>query len=203
MSVFIFTAKAPRFIALLLVLLFLQACHSHVWQRSAFSPCRFRVQSAECWQAPDKIPRDADLIAVAYAATDSLLQSLSTPLLRDEGIIVSTLVDLNQLHHSSALGRLLSEHIAARLTQQAYTVLEVRLQHDLLYREQDGEFVLSRLVEDLRKTHPVANLVLGTYSIAEDKIYLNIKLVNERSVSLASHSFSLPLGKNTQRLLLE
>ncbi len=203
MSVFISIVKHTRFVWLLLSLLLLEACQSHVWQRSAFAPCRLRVQSGECWRAPDKAPQDADLIAVAYAATDSLLQSLRTPLNKAEGIIITTLVDLNDLHQSSDLGRLLSEHIAARFTQQGYTVLEARLQKDLLYKERDGEFVLSRLVSELRKTHPVANLTLGTYSIAEDQVYFNIKLVNEHSIALASHSFSLPLGKNTLSLLLD
>jgi len=187
----------------LLSLLLLSACHH--WQRSAFVPCRFRLHSGECWQAPVAKVADADLVATAYHAVDQLLQSnfrhRNPALHRDEAIIVTTLVDLNRLHRSSPLGRLLAEHMAARFTQAGYTVIEARLQEDLLYRQRDGEFVLSRIADHLRASYPVATLNLGTYSVAADKVYVTIKLVKENSIVIGSHSFTLPLGKNTRLLL--
>ncbi len=182
---------------LLLLPLYLQGCG--VYQ--AFDPCPHRLQSGDCYQPPaQKIP-DPDLALVTQQAAAALLQHLDKPLDKAQAMLVTSLANVNRLEESSALGRVLSEQLAAHFTQLGYTVREVRLRQDLLVEQDNGEFMLSRSLAAIAPQQAVGLIVTGTYAVAQTQVYVTLKVLNLEGVALASQLLTLPLGENIRRLL--
>jgi hypothetical protein len=78
---------------------------------------------------------------------------------------------------ASNFGRLVSDEIAGRLIQMGYTVPEIRLTRQMMFRA-GGEFMLSSRARDLMLKNQNANLVVvGTYSPMGARTYVNLKLV--------------------------
>lgn len=183
----------------LLALTQLSAC-SH---RPAYGHCAFRTQTGDCYQEPRSKVKDADITAQMFAAADVLLQPLKTPLSRQQTIISTSIADLNDIEHSSGLGRLLGEQLAARFTQRGYTVVEVKFRDNILVQEQNGEFMLSRRLDAIQNEHAAEYVCAGTYSVAHDQVFVSLKLLKDNGVVLASHVLTLPLGPNVEALLNE
>jgi hypothetical protein len=66
-------------------------------------------------------------------------------------LLVATIVNIDSLGQSSRFGRLISEQVATRLTQQGYSVVEMKLRNDVYIQEGTGELLLSRDVRNLSK----------------------------------------------------
>ncbi|MEJ5243687.1 MAG: FlgO family outer membrane protein [Desulfomicrobiaceae bacterium] len=137
-----------------------------------------------------------------YAATDALLGSLRKPIASHLPIMVATLVNIDELTQSSRLGRLISEQIGARLTQLGYNVIELKLRGDIFIKRSEGELLLSREIKDIMQYHKSNTVVVGTYSVAKDFVYINIKMVDgQENVSIAANDYVLPLDGNVRALL--
>ncbi len=186
-------------ILLLFTLLNLSACGAY----QAFDPCAHRLQSGDCYQATGPKIDDPDLLQVTQQAAHALLQVLDKPLDKDKALLVTSLADVNHLEQTSALGRVLSEQLAAHFTRSGYTVREVRFRQDLLVEHDNGEFILSRSLPAIFEHQPVAMIMTGTYAVAQSEVYVSLKILNVDGIALASHLLALPLGENIQRLLMQ
>lgn len=145
---------------------------------------------------------DSRLIAANYAAVDQLLAGLRLPLDTSTPLLVATLVNIDQLNESSRLGRLISEQASARLTRTGHTVIEVKLRGNLFVREGTGELLLSRELKDITTQHHAQAVLVGTYAIANQYVYINLKVVGVHSNTLLSaHDYVLPLDDNIRAML--
>lgn len=169
--------------------------------RPAYGECSYRVKTGEC-AIERRWVEDADLLELMYAAADHLLIPLPAEL-RKESIITTTVADINQLRSSSALGRLLGEHLSARFTQRGHPVIEARLRHDLLVEDANGEFMLSRELQAISREHESKLVSVGTYAVGSDTIYITVRLVAVDGQVLSARQITLPLGPNTFVLLNE
>lgn len=172
-------------------------------QRAAFGGCDFRLHTAECHRPlvnPTKV-RDADLSAAVSAAADALLADLPPRFQRTQ-LVSTSLADLNDLQRTSPLGRLVGEQLAVRFAQRGFHVREVKFRHALKVAE-NGEFMLSREIQRIGREHSAQGISVGTYAVAEDKVYFTMKLVDLGGLVHAAHGFSLPLGPNLQALSRE
>ncbi len=187
----------------LLCLMPLAALLTGCGQRQVFGECDWRLRTGECREFHSARVADADLDRAGAEAVDALLRHLIAPLPKARKLGVVSLANLDDLEHSSALGRLLSEQIATRFTQLGYPVVEIRQRNALAMREREGEFMLSREVgELLSREHALNTLCVGTYSMGANRVYLVLKLLRPSDgLTLAAHSFSLPLGANARALL--
>ncbi len=142
-------------------------------------------------------------IQANYQATDAMLASMSKDrtLPVDATMLVATVVELDTLNESSALGRNISEQVQARLTQRGYAVVEAKLRGQMLMNKVQGELMLSRELRDLQKSHSAEAVVVGTYTLARNYVYVNLKMIGPNNVALAAHNYALPLDRNVRAML--
>ncbi|MBF0212442.1 MAG: hypothetical protein HQM00_02625 [Magnetococcales bacterium] len=137
------------------------------------------------------------LSARNHAAAEALIrnQLQNQPILdKSDTIMVSTFVNLDRLEESSSLGRLISEHIATRLTQLGYPVVATRLRSQVGYVQDHGELMLSREVAKVAAVHSVQAVVTGTFTIADDRIYVNANMnIPGSRLVVSSYDYELPL----------
>ncbi|MCK5877526.1 MAG: hypothetical protein KAG43_07820 [Candidatus Marithrix sp.] len=187
-------------IKLLFIVLLSSLITTSCGHRLAFGGCDFRLKSSECKQQ-QPITKDANLISNSYYAADKLIQgAVSVP--KTTNLLVTSIADIDNLSYSTTLGRLIGEQLAARFTQQGYTVTEAKFNDNLKMIPRNGEFVLSRELRDMKGYSWADTVVTGTYAIGKDKLYITLKLLDfATSKVLSSYAYTLPKGKNTLTLL--
>lgn len=117
-------------------------------------------------------------------------------------LAVATFVDINNLYNSSTFGRLLSEQLISELAMRGYDVLEVRHSETMQIMNDEGEFSLSRDIEMLKDTQQITSLLVGTYAVSPERVYLNVRMIDPRSsIILSSGSVEMPKTDEIERLL--
>jgi TolB-like protein len=145
---------------------------------------------------------DADLVVNSYQAADGLLAQVPWLKGGQQPLLTATFVNVNSLDNSSGLGRIIAEQVSSRLAQQGFTMIELKLRNDVFVKQDAGEFVLSRSVQDISRTHNVAAVVAGTYVVGRTSVYVSARLIRAAdSLILAGYDYSLPLGPDTRALL--
>jgi TolB-like protein len=152
--------------------------------------------------------KDTDLVSASYSATDALLKvAREIENYPNKPILIASFVDVDNVQHSSTLGRTLAEQMGSRVSQHGYKVIEVKLRTNSVFvrgtKDQDeGEFMLSRELQDISFQHDAHAVLVGTYGKGPEVVYITAKLVRTKdSVILGSYDFSLPVGKNTKKML--
>lgn len=153
--------------------------------------------------APYMEAKSDPFIQTNYEAADALIASINPTRTfpPDATMLVATLVELDSLTESSSLGRSVSEQVQARLTQRGYSVIEMKLRGQMLVKKNQGELMLSRELQDLRKTHQAEAVVVGTYTLARNLVYINLKMIDADNVVIGAHSYALPLDRNVRSML--
>jgi len=131
-----------------------------------------------------------NLIVLAGKIADDLTQSAMPPLLPlqpDLPILTTTFVNNNDLKETSRFGRILQEHVTSRLVQLTYSVQELKLRETLLMREQSGEIMLSRNLQEITKqTQSPQAILVGTYSYTDRVMYISARLINPKDRNIIS-----------------
>ena len=117
-------------------------------------------------------------------------------------VLVSTLVDINDLNRSAMLGKLASELISSRLITKRYTVRDATYTRGIDVKPEAGELVLSRDARQLGVATNESAVVAGTFTVAGSEIWLNMRLLKaDDGEVLSSVDAVLPLDPNTRRLV--
>ncbi len=148
---------------------------------------------------------EKEMVDENYKAGRMLLANIRKPLAANEPILIASFVDINDLDTSSTFGRLTAEQIASRLVQGGFQVIEMKLRSDSVWvQEQSGEFLLSRELSEVKSQWKASAVVVGTYAVAQDEVFISAKLVDVRDNSiLSAYDYSLPIGWNIRQLLNE
>lgn len=145
---------------------------------------------------------NSQFIQTNYAATDKLINQLKFNAAPNSTLIISTLVNIDELESSSTLGRLVSEQISARFTQKSYRAIELKFRESVYMAQGQGELMLTRDVRDLANAHAAEAVVVGTYAQSRDFIYINLKVIHPNTNTvLAVHDYALPLDANNRSML--
>ncbi len=99
--------------------------------------------------------------------------------------IVTSFANLNKLSQTNAFGRLVAENVIHELQVRKWKVFEVRLTKDVIINE-TGEFSLSRDINKIREMYKVGGIVTGTYSVVNDHIMVNARVIDINSGLVAS-----------------
>jgi len=146
------------------------------------------------------IERDAVLIRAVYDATDFLVKKQNTPPYlvprSGRGVLVATMVDINDLERASPLGRLVSEQVSSRLAQHGIAVNELKLRGNLYIDKSQGEFLLSREIKNISEVQGADYVITGTYAESNDSVYFTLKLIRAND-SRVSNAFNFKIQKNT------
>lgn len=121
----------------------------------------------------------------------------------DEYVVaVSTFVTLDNLYATSSLGRFLGEQLLSALQQSGLEVIEVRKTPGLMVSPYHGEYALSRSMDEIGLVQTAQAVVVGTYTVAGQEIFVNARLLrNEDNRVLSSASLILPIDAMTANLL--
>lgn len=124
-----------------------------------------------------RTPPRPDLIGSNYKATEILIDQVRTLLPADAPMIVSTVVNINRLENSAPLGRVITEHVLGRLAQSGFGVIELKIRDQIYMKRHEGEFLLTREVRDLVRSHKAQAMIVGTYAEASDRIFISLKVI--------------------------
>ena len=151
---------------------------------------------------PDR--KDADLIGTNYRAIDCLLEHMPCKTAPDPNrrMLVATVVNLDDVKDSSTFGRLTGELLAARLAQHGYSVVHMTIRKGSVVIKDEGEFLLSRDIKELATDYNAASVLVSTYTLSPDKVFVSLKLVNaEANTVVAAVDYTIPKGPRTVALL--
>jgi uncharacterized lipoprotein YajG len=82
--------------------------------------------------------QNSDFTNANYAAVDKLESATAVPIDKNAPLLIATVVNIDSLSQSSRFGRLISEQVATRLTQQGYNVVEMKLRSNVYIKEGAG-----------------------------------------------------------------
>jgi hypothetical protein len=125
----------------------------------------------------------------------------------DSPVLVATVVDVNDFERSSALGRMVAEHVAGRLTQHGYFVREVNLRNALGFRKEEGELLLTREVRRAADRYSAQAVVVGTYAVGDPnygarRAHLSLRLVRPTDGrAISAVDYAIPLDYDIKSLV--
>jgi len=161
-----------------------------------FSGC----STFNCTRLENLLGGDTDLIKFSYTIADSLIQRAMPPLIPrhpDKPILMTTLVDNNDLSQTSRFGRILQEHISSRFVQLGYTVKEIKLTNTLQINPGSGETILSRDLTLLTGNQQAQAIFAGTLSHTGDTMYISTRIINPvNSNIIATDDYRLCMDDN-------
>lgn len=146
--------------------------------------------------------QDDDIVAEVDKAAKRLMKDSDLRARGDTRLIVTSLADVDALGQSSRFGRMVGQHLATAITDRGYNVVELLLSDTIYIDKAQGEFVLTRDVGTLARDFDADAVVVGTYAVAQDRVYVTTKVVRaEDARILSGHTFELMLGPNTRGLV--
>jgi TolB-like protein len=154
------------------------------------------------------VVKDSDIIQESHVAAEVLQlaaespKGVHAPLERHRPLLIASFVNIDNTQASSTFGRMLAEQVGSYFTQHGYDVIELRLRNDVLIKEETGELLLSRELRDITQQHDAQAVVVGTYAVGSDTVFVTTKVIRALDgVVQGSHDYSLSLGPNTKALL--
>ena len=79
---------------------------------------------------------------------------------------------------------------------------ELKLRGDVFVRETTGELLLSREVKDIALVHNASTVLVGTYSMASQFTFVNLKLVSVTTGQIIrAHDYALPNNVDVRALM--
>lgn len=147
---------------------------------------------------------DGNLVKVGYSMADKLADNAAQSIGPSDTLIVASFVNINNLEESSSFGRIIAEQIASRFAQRGQRVIEMKLrQNSIFISEGKGEFMLSRDLREISRTHNASAVVVGTYADGGDRLYVSARLVRPTdSIVISASDFGIPMQPNTINVVL-
>ena len=151
-----------------------------------------------------QLAKDVDIMNTNYRAADALIRKLRVKLNNDNPVLVASFVNLDNLNESSTFGRVVSEQIASRFNQKGYSTIELKLRTNIFIKEGSGEFLLSREMAEISTKHRAQAVVVGSYAVASNRVYLTARVINVNDGRvLSSYDYNIPIGRNIFKMLLK
>jgi TolB-like protein len=117
-------------------------------------------------------------------------------------LILTTVVDLDNLYATTRFGRTLTEALSTSLFRHGFGVVEIRKSAELLIRDNRGELMLTRDAKLLAKQQQAAAILTGTYSLTPTTVILNLRLLDAGSQQVLSVAgLELQRSRNINHLL--
>lgn len=101
-------------------------------------------------------------------------------------IAVTTFVEIDNLYQSSTFGRILAEQLISELSMRGYNVIEIRMSDAVQIIEDQGELGLSRENNVIKGNQDISGLIVGTYAVSPNRVYVNSRLIDPKSSGILS-----------------
>lgn len=121
---------------------------------------------------------------------------------KDQTLVLTTPVSVDDLELVSPLSRAMTEELAAWFVRMGYKVQEVRKGRNLLFAPGRGELLLTRRQELLDQKNIRAALILtGTYAVTRRAVRLHLRLIHAPSNEvLAMSTATIPLTRDLREM---
>lgn len=115
---------------------------------------------------------------------------------------VTTFVNVDDLYNTSTFGRMYSEQLMSELVMKGFDVVEMRHSDALQFLNDAGEFALSRDVRNVKPVRDLSGVVVGTYVVSPERVYVNARLIDpSTSMVLSAGSVEMPKTVELAKLL--
>jgi len=114
------------------------------------------------------------------------------PQIKNHTLVVTTITNIDNLNQSSKIGRVITEQIINDLIKNKVKVVEIRMRKGDIIKvlPKKGEFILTRNALELAKIKNANAVLVGTYAIYSNKLYVSIRLIDPATnVILASSDY--------------
>lgn len=160
------------------------------------------ITLSACQNTGGRQIKDSDIIDEVERSASQLMDDAEDFVSPSERVIVMSFADVDDLKVSSRFGRIVAQQYAAEVSEEGYKVVEILLSDRVTIEQMEGEFLLSRDVSRLGEMHDADMVVVGTYAIGIEHVYVTAKIVRvSDAVVLAADSFELNMGPDTRRML--
>ena len=130
--------------------------------------------------------KESEIEEAVNEIANQLLSNIKTSTQKNYKIIMTSIVNLDNLSKTSTFGRVLSEALIDELHIRKFHVLDFRTQ-DLIIVNKNGEFSLTRDQSRLTDEIPYGLILVGTYSkLSDNKVLINIRIVDNNSFDVLS-----------------
>ena len=155
-----------------------------------------------CSTSSQPLIKDVDLVEVSYDAVDTLLKKLSQPIPKGSLIVVTTLVNVDDLNQTSAFGRIVSDQIASAFNNSGYRIKGMEMPTSLLAKEEGGMLYLSDEAKETLIKHNASALVVGKFAAGRRTAYVSLRIVDLNSKNIISSTdYAVPMGPDARVLL--
>lgn len=145
---------------------------------------------------------DVDLIEVSYNSVKTLLAQMNPTIPKGSLVVVSTLVNVNDLNQTSAFGRIVSDQIASAFHNSGYLIKGMEMPTANFVKVDGGFLNLTEETKQNLKDKNVSALVAGVFAAGSNSAYVSLRVVNIDSLEvISSTDFSVPMGPDTSVLL--
>jgi hypothetical protein len=146
--------------------------------------------------------RDTDLIEVSNDVTQELRDKATRTLPKNSLILVSTLLNVNDLHETSAFGRIISDQIASSFHNSGFRIIGMEMPIDLFMMKEGGTLHLSDEIKTLIKPYNAAVIVGGVYAPGKRNTYVSLRIVDLYTKNIISSTdIAVPMGPDARKLL--
>lgn len=117
-------------------------------------------------------------------------------------IVVSTLVNVDDLNQTSAFGRIVSDQIASVFNNAGYRIMGMEMPTAVFVKEEDGMLHLSDETREILEKHNASALVVGVFAAGRRTAYVSLRIVDLATKNIISFTdFSVPMGPDARVLL--
>lgn len=121
-----------------------------------------------------------------------------------ERLILTSLVNLDDLYETSGFGRTLTESLSTSLFKEGFRVAEIRKSTGLYIKSKSGELTLTRDARLVAEREQAQAIVAGTYSLTPSTVIVNVRLIDAASQEVLSvAALELQRSRNINYLLMD
>ncbi|MDO8909862.1 MAG: FlgO family outer membrane protein [Pseudohongiella sp.] len=153
--------------------------------------------------ASNRIPGPNNrMIAAHHDAAKYLIRMAGPELQPNSRMIAASFADVNNLTMSSTFGRMASQNLVSSFVIEGYSFVEMLMRSSVYIDERQGEFLLSREVADISAQHNAPVVLVGTYAVADDNVFVTAKLIRTAdNVIVASYDYAVPYTRDMRTLV--
>jgi TolB-like protein len=142
------------------------------------------------------------MIAAHHNAAKYLIRMAGEDLPPNSRMIAASFADVNNLTSSSTFGRMASQQLVSAFVIEGYSFVEMLMRNSVYVDRREGEFLLSREVADISTEHNAPVVLVGTYAVGDDNVFVTARLIRTAdNVIIGSYDYTVPLTRDLRTLV--
>ncbi len=147
-------------------------------------------------------PAENYFVKSNYLAANHLLSLTLNRLPVGSSVIMATVVNTDAIEKSSTLGRAISDQVSTRFVQSGMKVIEVKFRDNIYVKQNEGELALTREIEKIAKNHNANAVIVGTYAISEQSVFINLRIIDPATnIAIGATDYVLPMNNDMKTML--